>query len=242
MPEYLVGNSTRLVLQLLHHGLHGQKVLGLGPLLVHTGDEVSGTDVVEVVVQDVVATDVALSVNHRVCVELAIVLDFLSAVAQIGVEHALQFDAHDVAPFGLRREVEQVALGHTLHLGVGHPLGVVLIRFLLKSQPTINIEVVETHVAHLTALEIALLHAVEVAVTHVDVVDIGILVEADNLYAVLRLLALDVLHEHIAHGGVVASAANLVVLIVEVNLQDALAALAYVDVLHVDVFDDAATA
>ena len=66
MPKYLVGDGARLVLQLFHHGLHGQKVLRFGPLLVHAGDEMSGADVVEVIVQDVVATDVALSVNHRV--------------------------------------------------------------------------------------------------------------------------------------------------------------------------------
>ena len=30
------------------------------------GDEMSGADVVEVIVQDVVATDVALSINHRI--------------------------------------------------------------------------------------------------------------------------------------------------------------------------------
>ena len=41
VPEYLVGNGARLVFQLSHHGLHGQQVLLLGPVLVHTGDEVA---------------------------------------------------------------------------------------------------------------------------------------------------------------------------------------------------------
>ena len=102
VPEHLVGFGARLVLQLLHHGLHSQQVLLLGPLLVHAGDEVAGADVVEVIVQNVVAADVALSVDHRVGVLLTVAADLVAAVSEIGVEHTLQLDAHDVRPLRLR--------------------------------------------------------------------------------------------------------------------------------------------
>ena len=132
VPEHLVGNGARLVLQLLHHGSHGQQVLLFGPLLVHAGHKVSRADVVQVVVQNVIACDVAFLVNHRVGVVLAVVENVLPAVAQVGVEHTFQLDAHHIRPLGLVGEVEQVALGHALHLRVRQPLRVVLVGFLLQ--------------------------------------------------------------------------------------------------------------
>ena len=134
VPEYLVGNGAWLVVQLFHHGLHGQQVLRLGPVLIHAGDEMSGTDVVEIVVQHVISSDVALLVNHLVGVHLAVVVDVLTAIAEVGVQHALQFDAHDVRPLGLLGEVEHVRLWNALHLGIGEPLGVVLVRHLLQDE------------------------------------------------------------------------------------------------------------
>ena len=80
VPVDLVGNGARLVFQLLHHCLHGQQVLGLRPLLVHACDEVSCADVIEVVVQYVVATDAALRVNHGVGVFLAVLADVLATI------------------------------------------------------------------------------------------------------------------------------------------------------------------
>ena len=68
----------------------------------------TSTNVVEVIVEQVVATDVAFLVDHRVGVKLAVVQNLLVAVAQIGVEHALELNAHDVAPLGFRREVEHI--------------------------------------------------------------------------------------------------------------------------------------
>ena len=115
VPEYLVGNSARLVLQLLHHGLHGQQVLGLRPLLIHTCHKVTSTDVVEVVVKDVVAGNVTLLVNHLVGVHLAVFADVLTAIAQISVKHTFQFNAHHVAPFRFFGKVEHVALWYTFH-------------------------------------------------------------------------------------------------------------------------------
>ena len=54
VPEYLVDLGTGLVLQLFHHGLHGDEVLLLRIEIVHARHEMTGTDVVEVVVEDVI--------------------------------------------------------------------------------------------------------------------------------------------------------------------------------------------
>ena len=122
MPEHLVGDGTGLVLQLLHHRLHRCQVLSLGPLLVHTGNEMTGTHVVEVVVQDVVVADVTLGVDHRVGIFLTVLADILTTIFKIGVEHAFQLNTHHVAPLGFLREIQQITFGIALHLAVGHPL------------------------------------------------------------------------------------------------------------------------
>ena len=95
-------------MQLFHHELHGKQVLRLRPFLVHTGDEVSCTDIVEVIVKDVIASDITLLVNHLVGIHLTILQDIVTTITQVGVEHAFQFDTHDVTPFGLGGEVEHV--------------------------------------------------------------------------------------------------------------------------------------
>ena len=242
MPIHLVGHRARLVLQLLHQRLHGLQVLLLGQLLIHACDKVARADVVEVVVLHLESANLALPVDHRVGVELAVVHDFLVAVAQISVEHAFELNAHHVAPLRAVREVEHVALRLTLHFAVGHPLRVVLVGLLNECQTAVDEEILEAHVARLTAHEVAFAHAVEVAVLHVDVIDVSIFLQPDDLYAVLRLLAGDVLNVHVAHDGVEATAADFVVLIVEVDFQHSLLAHAHLDVAGVDVLDDATTA
>ena len=116
VPEHLVGNRAGLVLQLFHHGVDGQLVLGLGIEVVHACHEMTCADVVEIILEDVVATDVALLVDHRIGIFLAVFADILTAIGQISVEHAFEFDTHDIAPLGLLREVEQEALRHAFHL------------------------------------------------------------------------------------------------------------------------------
>ena len=101
VPEYLVGDGAGLVLQLLHHGLHGSQVLCLGPLLIHAGYEMTGTHVIEVVLQDVIVANAAFGVNHRVGIFLTVLADILTTIFKIGVEHTFQFNTHHVAPLGL---------------------------------------------------------------------------------------------------------------------------------------------
>ena len=79
------------------------------------------------------------------------------------------------------------------------------------------------------------------AVAYQHVVNVGVLLEADDLHTILRLIAGDILHIDVANGGVVATTANLIVLVVEVDFQDRLLADAYLDVAHVDILDDATT-
>ncbi len=62
------------------------------------------------------------------------------------------------------------------------------------------------------------------------------------MHSIFALLTGDVLKVDVAHCGQIAAAANLVVLIVEVNFQHRLGALSHGDVACVDVFDHAAAA
>ena len=131
VPEHLVCDGARLVLQLFHHRLHGQQVLGLGPLLIHAGDEMAGADVVEVIVENVIVANLSVGINHRIGIFLTVFPDFLASVFKIGVEHAFKFDTHHIAPLGSIGKVEQVAFRHTLHLRIGKPLAIMLIRLLV---------------------------------------------------------------------------------------------------------------
>ena len=108
MPIHLVGLGARLFLQLLHHRLHGDEVFLFGIELVHAGDEMARPDVVKVVVEQVVASDVALGIDHSVGVFTTVSENGVASVFQICVEHAFQFDAHDIAPFRFCRKVEQI--------------------------------------------------------------------------------------------------------------------------------------
>ena len=75
----------------------------------------TSTDVVEVVVKDVIAGDVSFLVNHLVGIHLAILADVLTTIAQIGVEHTFQFNTHHIAPLGFRGKVEHITLWYTFH-------------------------------------------------------------------------------------------------------------------------------
>ena len=242
VPVHLVHHRAGLVLQLLHQRLHGDEVFLFGQLLVHACHEMTCADIVQVIVQDVVSANLTLLVNHRVGVELAVVKDVLTAVAQVGVEHALQLDAHHVAPFRTCGEIQQVRLRIALHLRACHPFRVVLVGHFGERQSAVHIEFVEGNVAGLAGDGVTLLHTVEPTVPHGDIVDKRVLFQSDDLYTVARLLAGDILHQYIAHRGIVATTANLVVLIVQVDFQHTLAALAHRDILHEDILDDAASA
>ena len=241
VPKHFVLIGTGLVLQLLHQCLDGQQVLLLRIELVHTGHEMTGTDLIEVVVLDVVGADLALGVDHRVGILLTVFANVLTSIFKIGVEHRLQFDTHHITPLRSDGEVEQITLRHTLHFGIGEPLGIVLVGGFQQRQTAVDIEVVVINIARLAAHVITILHTIEVAVLDEDIIDIGILLEADDLYTVLRLLTGHILHIDITHGGVVATAADLIMLIVKVDLQDTLLADTHLDILHVDVLDDTTT-
>ena len=195
-------------------------------------------DIVEVIVEDVIAANVALGIDHCVGVLLTVSPDVLTPVFKICVEHALQFDAHHIAPLGHGREVEEIALWHALHLRVGEPLTIVLVGHFTQDEGAVDEEVVEGDVACLATPEVARLNTIELAVLDLDVIDISVFIETDDLYTILRLFAGHILHVDVAHRRVIASATHLVVLVVEVDLQHALLADAHLDVLHVDVLDD----
>ena len=239
VPVYLVGHCSGLILQLLHHCLHRQQVLNLGPLLIHTCHKVTCTYVVEVVFQNVVSTDVALGVNHRVGILLAVVAYLLAAMCQICVQHCLKLYTHHVTPSWLRSKVQQIASWHSLHLRVCHPLRIALVWHLLQHQRTVYYQVLILHILGLAYLVYRLaVHTVKLTVAHSDVVHSirqRVSLVAYYHHTILRLLAGHVLHQHVAYRWVVSSAANLLWLVVSVNLQHSLLAHAYFYVAHVDV-------
>ena len=131
VPVDVIGHGAWLLFQLLHECLHGFQVLLLGQLLIHPSDEMAGADVVKIIIEKVIATNLTLFVDHCVGVELAVVQNVLSAVAQVGVEHTFEFYTHHIAPLGTVGEVEQIRLGRSFHLRACHPLRVVLVGLLL---------------------------------------------------------------------------------------------------------------
>ncbi len=236
----LVG--ARLLLQLLHERLQSLEILALRIFLVHARHKVAGAYLVQVVVFELVAAYLALGVDHGVGVHLAVLPDFVAAIFKICVEHGLKFDAHHVAPLGLLGEVKHVRLWHALHFGCRHPLAVVLEWHLGERQAAVDVQVFEVDVARLALHVVAFGHAVELAVLHVDVIHVDAGVKCDDLHSIFALLTGDVLKVDVAHCGQIAAAANLVVLIVEVDFQHRLGALSHGDVACVDVFDHAAAA
>ena len=196
------------------------------------------TDIVEVILEDVVATDVALGIDHRVGILLTVFANIFTSIFKIGVEHTFQFDTHHIAPFGLCREVEKVTLRHAFHLRVGEPLAIVLVWFFVQNERSVDEKIVEVDVASLSASEITRLNTIELAVLHLNIVNVGVFVETDNLHTVLGLLTGDVLHVNVADGRIVSSATDLIMFIVEVDLQYTFLADANLDILHIDVLDD----
>ena len=148
-------------------------------------------DVVEIVLQNVITTDVAFLVDHRICILLAVLADVLATVCQIGVEHAFEFDTHHVAPLRLFGEVEQVTLGHALHLRISEPLGVVVIGSLLQTERTIDKQVLKLDVTGLAAREVAVLHTIKLTVLDGDIVDVCIFVDTPTL--MLRMLIFSII-------------------------------------------------
>ena len=127
VPVYTLFGA-RLLVELLLKSADSDEILLLGEILMHGGHEMTCTHIVEIVVGQVIAAYRAVGTNHRVGIALAIVEDAVVAVAQICVEHRLKLNAHDIAPLGLLGEVEQTALGHTLHLRLREPLAQVAVR------------------------------------------------------------------------------------------------------------------
>ena len=93
-----------------------------------------------------------------------------------------------------------------------------LIRSLYQSETAVDEQIVKVHVAGLATHEVAVLHAVELTVFHVDVIDVYVFIEADDLYTIFRLLAGDILHIDVADSRIETTTADLIVLVVEVDL------------------------
>ena len=85
-------------------------------------------------------------------------------------------------------------------------------------------------------------HTVELAVLHMDVVDVVGVVQSVEQDAILALLAGHLLHVHVPHRGVESAAAHLLRVVVQVDAHHRLTAFAHLHFPHVDVLYHAATA
>ena len=119
-----------------------------------------------------------------------------------------------------------------------------LVGLLLEHERTVDEEIVKMEVLSFARLVDGItVNAVEPTILHVYVI-YGVcqflVFVANNHHTVFRLLASDVLHVDILDGGVEASAAYLLRLVVGIDFQHSFAALSHFHVAEVDVFDDTA--
>ena len=114
-----------------------------------------------------------------------------------------------------------------------------LIGHLGESQRTIDKEILKYHVAGLARREIAGLHTVELTILHEDVINVRVFLETDDLDTVFRLFTGDILHIDIAHGGIVTTTADFVVLVVKIDFQNRLLADTHLHIFHIDILNDA---
>ena len=122
MPEDAIYGGSRLVVELLHQCSYCRHQSQFGIHNLHANKEMPRANVVEVVLLQVIASNVPLLIDHGVHILTAIVQNVLSAIAQIGVEHSLEFDTHHITPLGLCGEVQKVGMWRTFHLRTHHPL------------------------------------------------------------------------------------------------------------------------
>ena len=120
-----------------------------------------------------------------------------------------------------------------------------LVGLLLQHQRTIDNEVLVLHVlCQANLVDRFAGDTVKLTVADGDIVDgigqFGVVV-AHNHHAIFRLLTGDVLHGHVAYRGVEATTAHLLGLVVGIDFQHGLFALANGDVAHIDVLNDATT-
>ena len=234
--------GARLLVELLHESLHSLEILSLGVFLIHTGHEMARTNLIKIIVFQLICTNLAFVVDHRVGVKLAVFADVVATISKIGVEHGFEFYTHYIAPSWRLCEVEHIRLRHSLHLRIGQPLAIVLIWLLLQAKRTIDKEILVFHVAGLSSNLVTFLHTIEAAVLDVDVINVGNTVEGNDEHAVLTLIASDVLDVDVAHCRHETAAADFLGLIVEVDFQNRFAALSYLDVAGINVLNDTATA
>ena len=129
---------------------------------------------------------------------------------------------------------------------MSHPLRVALVGFVGEDEVSVNHQVVEVNILRLTCEVIGLaIDTLELTVVYIDVIN-GISQRisfiAHNHHTILRLLAGDILHRHVANGGVETTAANLFGLIIGIDLEYSFLTLAHGDIAHVDVLNDTTTA
>ncbi len=209
---------------------------------VHAIDKPRGAHIVKVVIFQLIAGDISLLIDHLGGVS-AQVIEYLGVtIAQVGIEHAFQFDAHHIAPLGLFGEIEHITLGHPLHLRGHHPLRIVLIGavFVVEHERPVDEEVVKLDVAGLAGdAHRSLGDTLEMAVLHRHVAHVLDVRQSDDLHAILAFLARHVLHVDLSHGRLKPPVAYLLGFVIEIDTQHGLVTLSHGDIAHVDILDHA---
>ena len=232
-----------LVFQLFEDGFQCFQVFLLRFQSIHSQNEPCRTHIVEIEVLVLVSCHVAVVVNHLCRILSQVFHDALVLVSQVCIEHSLHLYAHHVTPFGLGGEVEHVGLWHAGHLRVSQPFAIVLIRVFGEQQRPVHHHVVEFQpMTQSGAFQSLVLHPVKPTVFHVYVVDVVGVLQSVEQYAIFALLAVHLLHVHVAHGGVESPATHLFGLVVQVDAHHCLAAFTHLHFSHIDILYHATSA
>ena len=128
---------------------------------------------------------------------------------------------------------------------MGKPLAVCLIWtvFLVENEGTVDNEIVELHITGLAGnLDRLFDDAIKLTVLDGDISYVLYLVATNDEHTIVALLAGYVFHIHLRYAWFKTAIANLLWLVIEVDLYDSFLTLPHSDVAHVDVLDDTTAA
>lgn len=128
---------------------------------------------------------------------------------------------------------------------MGKPLAVCLIWtvFLVDNEGTVDDEIVELHITGLAGnLDRLFDDTIKLTVLDGDISYVLYLVATNDEHAIVALLAGNVFHIHLRYAWFKTAIADLLWLVIEVDLYDSFLALTHSNVAHVDVLDDTTAA
>ena len=111
-----------------------------------------------------------------------------------------------------------------------------------QAERTIDKIVVIADVACLASDLVTLCHTIEFTILDVNVIDVADGVECYYKNTISGFLAGNIFNIYIADCGIETTAAYFIMLVIEVDLYNTFTALAYLDIAHIDVLNNSASA